>query len=134
MPLWQTTASPPQESHLSALTSDPLWQCVRKGTSPAFSPGNMRCLSSAPVQGTAHIGCEAEATSALFSVKKGGEGSCAPRRNGFAEIARTSQVLVDTLHRVGAETPVNIDVAIQACSLQPCKMSLVAISRMRHAA
>ncbi|BDA44790.1 probable Dynein assembly factor 1, axonemal at C-terminar half [Coccomyxa sp. Obi] len=38
----ETTASPPQESHLSALTSDPLWQCVRKGTSPAFSPRNMR--------------------------------------------------------------------------------------------
>lgn len=44
--LLQTTASPPQESHLSALTSDPLWQCVRKGTSPAFSPTNMRCTSS----------------------------------------------------------------------------------------
>ena len=42
----QTTAHPPQENHLSAATSDPLWRAVRKGTAPAFSPQNMRCPSS----------------------------------------------------------------------------------------
>lgn len=39
----QTTAHPPQENHLSAATSDPLWRAVRKGTAPAFSPQIMRC-------------------------------------------------------------------------------------------
>ncbi len=34
-------------------------------------------------------------------------------RNSFAEVARTSGVLVDTLHSIGSDTPVNIDVAIQ---------------------
>ncbi|CAL5229620.1 g12983 [Coccomyxa viridis] len=38
----ETTAHPPQESHLTAATSDPLWRAVRKGTAPAFSPQNMR--------------------------------------------------------------------------------------------
>ncbi|CAK0784537.1 hypothetical protein CVIRNUC_007741 [Coccomyxa viridis] len=38
----ETTAHPPQENHLSAATSDPLWRAVRKGTAPAFSPQNMR--------------------------------------------------------------------------------------------
>ena len=41
----QTTAHPPQQNHLSAATSDPLWRAVRKGTAPAFSPQNMRCPS-----------------------------------------------------------------------------------------
>jgi hypothetical protein len=54
----QTTASPPQESHLSAATSDPLWRAVRKGTAPAFSPHNMRCASrsklSAPLDELAY--------------------------------------------------------------------------------
>ncbi len=42
----QTTAHPPQENHLTAATSDPLWRAVRKGTAPAFSPQNMRYLDS----------------------------------------------------------------------------------------
>ncbi len=42
----QTTAHPPQESHLTAATSDPLWRAVRKGTAPAFSPQNMRYFDS----------------------------------------------------------------------------------------
>ena len=36
------------------------------------------------------------------------------RRNAFAEVARTSNVLMDTLHRIVSEMPVNIDVEVLA--------------------
>lgn len=42
--------------------------------------------------------------------------SSALRRNAFAEVSRTSKVLIETLHRHGAERPVNIDGAVQCQS------------------
>ena len=39
----QATSSPPCPQLVSALTSDPHWKLVRKGTSAAFAQNNIRC-------------------------------------------------------------------------------------------
>ena len=55
----QGTSNPPCPQLISALTSDPHWKLVRKGTSAAFAQNNIRCGPK--------VSLSASATSMLIS-------------------------------------------------------------------